>query len=145
MKAGRHIDREEEQLTFWRIDNPPPQTKKNPTKRRSKPVSVTERREQNLKYLVDTRYDRSVESLAQTVKLPSRQLIAAYRGGDGKGVLNHRMARCIEFECGLDTGWLDRIHADAALISAKLSSLDTESRLIIEKVVDAFLAGSKHR
>ena len=42
-------------------------------------------------------------------------------------------------------GLVDRIHADAASIAAKLLALDTEARAVVDEVVDAFLAKQRLR
>ena len=143
MNASRRTDRKEEQLVFWQIDKPLPPRKKKASEKRKRPTPVTKQRQQNLRYLVDTRYEGSVERLAQIVKLTSQQLVDAYRGQSDNSILRHRAARCIERACGLETGWLDRVHADATSIAMKISSLDTESRFIVDSVIDAFLAKEK--
>ena len=145
MNASRRTDRKEEQLAFWQIDKPLPPPKKKASEKREKPISVTQRRKQNLKYLVNTRYEGSVGRLAQLVDLPKQQLVAAYQGCNDNSVLSHRAARRVERDCGLETGWLDRIHVDAASIATKLSALDTEARAIVAKVIDAFLAKQQLR
>ena len=145
MNASRRTDRKEEQLVFWQIDKPLPPPKKRASEKRQKLISVTQRRMQNLKYLVNTRYEGSVERLAQLVDLPKQQLVAAYQGRNDNSVFNHRAARRVERDCGLETGWLDRIHADAASIATKLSALDTEARAVVDEVVDAFLAKQRLR
>ena len=100
-------------------------------------------RRENLRYLIDTKFQGVKNRLANHVGVAHMQIARIFHAGETARNVGDKLARKIEAGCGLETGWLDQDHAQSDDIMQKFNSLDVEGQLAIKQMLDALVIRRK--
>mgnify|MGYP006111853245 CR=1 FL=1 len=100
-------------------------------------------RRENLKYLIQTKYNGVANQMARATGIGQMQIARVFLKTKNSREVGEVFARRIEKACGLEPGWLDQIHAQGDAIMGRLDLLDVQDRQAIEAVIDAMLRKSQ--
>ena len=100
-------------------------------------------RRENLRYLIDTKFQGVKNRLANHIGVTHMQIARIFHAGESARNVGDRLARKIEAGCDLATGWLDQDHAKTDDIMRKFNSLDVEGQVAIRQMLDALVTRRK--
>tara|TARA_E500000178_G_scaffold318673_1_gene340313 strand:+ start:579 stop:980 length:402 start_codon:yes stop_codon:yes gene_type:complete len=100
-------------------------------------------RRENLRYLIDTKFQGVRNRLAKHIGVTHMQIARIFHSGSSARNVGDRLARKIELGCELETGWLDQDHAKSDNIMQKFNSLDVEGQVAIRQMLDALVTRRK--
>ena len=100
-------------------------------------------RRENLKYLIQTKYNGVANQMAKDTGIAQMQISRVFLKTKNRRKVGKVLARRIEVACGLELGWMDNIHAQGDAIMGRLDLLDVQDRQAIEAVIDALLRKSQ--
>jgi len=100
-------------------------------------------RRENLKYLIQTKYNGVANRMAKDTGIAQMQIARVFLKTKNAREVGEVLARRIEEACGLESGWMDQIHAQSNDIMNRLDMLDVQDRQAVEGVIDAMLRKSQ--
>lgn len=101
--------------------------------------TVKDIRRENLRYIVNTRYNGVVNRLAKDVGMHQAQVARVFVNGSTRRDMSDKMARALEEKIGLERGWLDQEHAKVDDLSARFSQLSLEQRRVVSDLLNHLL------
>ena len=96
-------------------------------------------RRENLRYLIQTKYNGVANQMAKDTGIAQMQIARVFLKTKNSREVGEVLARRIEEACGLESGWMDQIHARGDDIMNRLDMLDVQDRQAVESVIDAML------
>ena len=107
--------------------------------------TVKQIRKDNLKFIIDTRYNGVINRCAVACDVQQSQLSRVFAEGEYRRNVGEILARKIETKLSLATGWLDTEHAASSDISSKMDHLTRAQRQVVDAVIDEFLSTNDAR
>ena len=127
----------EEQLLFWPEEAPQSGKREKQPQKLHRKSRIAEVRYENLCYLIDSKFEGSVNLLSAKIGSSRLQIDDVLNAVAGRSFVSAKLAREIEIGCGLEALWLDQQRAPPRILASKIGLLDVRRRLALESIINA--------
>ena len=130
----------EEQLLFWPEEGAQSAKRGKQPQKLQRKSRIAEIRYENLCYLIDSKFQGSVNLLAAKIGTTSSARINdVLSAGATRLPVSSKLARRIEQTCGLEALSLDKKQVEPKQLARKIELLDLRARLALQSVVNALV------